>query len=39
LHFPLVLRSQVQSLPDQENHPHLSIGTDSYRIKVTKPTT
>jgi hypothetical protein len=26
LHFPLVLRSQVQSLPDQENHPHLSIG-------------
>ena len=26
LHFPLVLRSQVQSLPDQENHPHLFIG-------------
>ena len=28
LHFPLVLRSQVQSLPDQENDPHLSVDED-----------
>lgn len=37
LHFPLVLRSQMQSLPNQENHPHLSI--ENRRTKWTKSDT
>ena len=33
LHFPLVLRSQVQSLPDQENDPHLSVDEELGEIQ------
>ena len=35
LHFPLVLRSQVQSLQDEEDDPHLSVEFKSTRFTST----